>query len=84
MLDDAFGDDLDHELVGVVDALAAVEAQPEGKRRGEVVWIGGARGVGVGRGSLLEVRTEQECRSFLGSSPNCGGGRDQGFFKNRY
>ena len=47
MLDQAFGDDLDRELVAVVDAPAAAEAQREGERRGEVVWIGGGEVVGV-------------------------------------
>jgi hypothetical protein len=32
MPDQAFGDDLDHELVGVVDAPAAVEGQRQGER----------------------------------------------------
>jgi hypothetical protein len=47
MLDSAFGDDLDHELVGVVDAPVAAEAQRERERRGEVVWIRGRELVGA-------------------------------------
>jgi hypothetical protein len=41
MLDQPLGDDLGHDLVGVVDALAAGVPQRERKRSGKVGWIGG-------------------------------------------
>jgi len=52
-LDKALGDDLGHELVGVVDALAALEAEREGERRGEV---GGSAGVRRSVGSGIATR----------------------------
>jgi hypothetical protein len=36
VLDQALGDVFGHDLVGVVDALAALKARCEGERRGEV------------------------------------------------
>jgi hypothetical protein len=35
------GDDLGHDLIGIVDALAAMEAQGEGQRIGKIGRIGG-------------------------------------------
>ena len=43
-------DDLRHDLVGVVDALAAMEAQGEGERGGEIVTRGRRKLIGVGHG----------------------------------
>jgi hypothetical protein len=40
------GEDLRHELVGVVDALAALEAQGEGQRAGDVLGSGGCKAIG--------------------------------------
>jgi hypothetical protein len=37
MLDQALGDDRRHEFVGVVNALAALKAQGEGERVGQVL-----------------------------------------------
>ena len=47
MLDKPPGDDLGHDLVRVVDALAAVKAQCEGERAGQVGRVGGRELVGV-------------------------------------
>jgi hypothetical protein len=41
MLNQTLGDDLRHDLVRVVNALAALEAQRKGEGRGEVLGIGG-------------------------------------------
>jgi hypothetical protein len=40
LLGQPLGADLGHDLVGVVDALAALEAQREGERIGEVLRVG--------------------------------------------
>ena len=47
MLNKPLGDDLRHDLICIVDALAALVAQCEGERRGEVGRIGGRETVGV-------------------------------------
>ena len=39
MVDKLLGDDLGHELVGVVDALAALEAQGQGERICEIARV---------------------------------------------
>jgi len=41
VLDQALRDDFRDDLVGVVDALAAMKAQREGERCGEVAGVGG-------------------------------------------
>ena len=48
MLDKALGDDLRHDLVGVVDALATLESEREGERVGDVGRVGGRELVSVG------------------------------------
>lgn len=51
-LDEALGDDLRHELIGVVDALAPLKAQRERKGGGEVARVGRRQlfnGVGMPR-----------------------------------
>jgi hypothetical protein len=45
-------DDLCHNLVGVVDALAALKAQRERQRVGEVARVGGREPVGDGEANL--------------------------------
>ena len=52
-LDQPLGDDLRHDLVSVVNALAAGEAQRKGKRGGNVGRVGGREFVGVGHGGNL-------------------------------
>src|SRR5271157_2302663 len=47
MLHKALGDNLGHDLVSVVDALAALKAKGKGERRGEIV--GGSERERVGR-----------------------------------
>ncbi len=57
MLDQALRYDFGHDLVGVVNALAALEAQGEGERRGKVGRVGGRELVGVGhRRTIVEER----------------------------
>jgi len=56
-LHNALGDDLGHDLVGVVDALAALVSKRIGELRGQVGRIGGRELVGVGhRRTIAEVR----------------------------
>jgi hypothetical protein len=58
MLHKAFGDNLRHDLVGVVDALAAFEAQRIGERVGEIAWVGRNRSAAKARQS----RNPSNCR----------------------
>jgi hypothetical protein len=48
MLHEAFCNNLRHDLVGVVRALAALEAQGDGERVGEVAWVGDTQAIVVG------------------------------------
>ena len=41
MLDEALGDNLRHDLIGVVDALAALKAEREGQGFCELARVGG-------------------------------------------
>jgi len=57
MIDKALGDDLGHDLIGVVDALAALVSERIGERRGKVGRVGGRELVGVGhRRRIVEER----------------------------
>ena len=57
VLHKALGDDLRHDLVGVVDALAALVSKRIGQRRGQVGRVGGRELVGVGhRRTIAEAR----------------------------
>ncbi len=53
VLDKPFGDDLGHDLVGVVDELAPLESQRESKRVSEVGWVGGGE-LSVGHADRIE------------------------------
>ncbi len=52
MLDKALGDDLHHDFIGVVHALAALEAQRIGQRIGDVGRVGGGKLIGVHQGRI--------------------------------
>ena len=52
MPDKALGDDLRHDLVGVVDALATLESEREGERVGEVGRVSESQLVGLRSGSI--------------------------------
>ena len=57
MLHKALGDDLGHDLIRVVDALAALVSERVGERRGKVGRVGGRELVGVGhRQTIVEER----------------------------
>jgi hypothetical protein len=56
MLDEAFGDDLGHELIGVVDALPPLKAQRERKSGGEVARVGRRQLFQRGRACLDDSR----------------------------
>ena len=71
MLHESLGDDLGHDLVGVVDALATLKSQREGEGVGEVGRIGGSELVGVQRAPRVAAPAEQSKnvasrRSFYG------------------
>jgi hypothetical protein len=68
MLDKALGDDLRHDLVGVVDALATLEAERKGERVGKVGWIGGREPVSMHGGRIAE-RTERNKNMLRGLRP---------------
>ena len=62
MLDKALGDDLRHDLVGVVDALATLESEREGERVGDVGKVGGREVVScmaAGPMGILASRTKR-------------------------
>ncbi len=61
MLDEPPSHDLRHDLIGVVDVLAAVKAQLEGERRGEVFGRSG-REVFGGLGHAPTIDRERERR----------------------
>ncbi len=78
MRDEAPGDDLGHDLVGVVDALAAFESQGESKRIRQVGGIGGGKLVGS-HGARVTPSIEQnknEQESHVGARPVSAGVRD--------
>jgi hypothetical protein len=54
MLDKALADDLRHDLIGVVDALATLEAQRVGQRVGEVGQIREGKLISVHQGRIAE------------------------------
>ncbi len=57
------GDDLRHDLVCVVDALAALESQRKGQRRREVGRVGGRERFGVGHVDRIEqTKNKSESR----------------------
>ena len=56
MLDKALGDDLRHDLVGVVDALATLESEREGQRVGDV---GRVAGVSLSASGMAKDSREQ-------------------------
>ncbi len=59
MLDKPLGDDLRHDFVGVVDALAALKPQGERQRVGEVGYVGGRQLIGVGHANRIAARIER-------------------------
>src|SRR5208337_1162923 len=59
VLHEPLGDDLRHDLVGVVHALAALVAQREGERRGKVARVGGGELVAVGHRRTIAERRER-------------------------
>ena len=59
MLDKPLGDDLGHDLIRIVDALAALVAQGEGERRSEVARVGGRELVGAGHGRTIAYASER-------------------------
>ena len=79
MLDRALGDDLRHDFVGVVDALATLEAEREGERVGDVGWVGGRELVSM-HGSRIAERSERN-KNTAGYFPKAdfvANGRDGG------
>ena len=59
------GDDLGHELVRVVDALAALISQSEGEGGGKVGGVGCREGFGrIGHGFRVTQRPEQDKNGF--------------------
>jgi len=54
MLDKALGDDLRHDLVGVVDTLATLESEREGERVGDVGRVGARELVSMHGGRIAE------------------------------
>ena len=52
MLHKALGDDLGHDLVGVMDTLATLVSERIGNRRGKVGRVGGRELVSVGRRTI--------------------------------
>jgi len=60
MLHKALGDDLRHDLIGVVDAIVALKAQREGERGGEVVGRRGREAFGgLGHGPTIDRERER-------------------------
>ena len=59
MLDKAPGDDLRHDLIGVVDALAAPVSKRIGNRAGQVGRVGGRELVGVGHRRTIAGKRER-------------------------
>ena len=51
VIDEVFGDDLGHDLVGVVGALPSLEPQRVGERGSEIGGIDRGKGVGIGHGA---------------------------------
>ncbi len=59
MVDKPLGDDLGHDLGGVMDPLAALVAECEGKRRDKVGRVSGSELVGVGHRWTITERSER-------------------------
>ena len=59
VVDKPLGDDLGHDLGGVMDPLAALVAECEGKRRGKVGRVSGSELVGVGHRWTITERSER-------------------------
>ena len=60
MFNKPLGDDLRHDLIRVVHALAALVSERIGKRRGEVVRVGGRQHIaGIGHAFTLAERRER-------------------------
>src|SRR5208283_495191 len=64
MLNKPLSDDLGHDLVRVVDALPALEAQREGDRIGEVGRVGGRELVGVGHAGRIASGRERNKNNY--------------------
>ena len=63
MLHEPLGDDLRHDLVCVVDALAALEPQRKGERRREVGRVGGGELSASGMAARIEqTKNKSESR----------------------
>ena len=65
MVHKSAGDDLGHDLIRVVDALAALISQGEGEGGGKVGGVGCREGFGrVGHGLRVARRLEQDKNGF--------------------